>query len=129
MPRWARRFLGPVHRPDPDYAQPSHRYLQLLRDGAAEHELPEDYQAWLGALQAYTLTRERQRLGQLALVLLFGPLWGNYLGENPLERPSGPDYGAIVRLAAPTLALALVLVATMLWAGVSEAHETAGEHG
>ena len=50
-------------------------------------------------------------------VVLAGPLWGSYLGENPLERPPGPDYGTIVRLAVPTIVLALVLLGTMLWAG------------
>lgn len=68
-PSWARRLLLPRRRPQPDYAQPSERYLNLLRDGAREHDLPADYQAYLGALQPYTATTRRQRLGQ---VLFFG---------------------------------------------------------
>lgn len=52
---------GRTARPDPDYAQPSARYLKLLTDGAAEHELPVDYQAYLKALKPYRATTTRQR--------------------------------------------------------------------
>lgn len=48
--------------------------------------------------------------------LLFGPLWDTAAGDNPLLRPPGPDYGVIIRLGMPTLALALTLVATLVWA-------------
>lgn len=38
-----------------------------------------------------------------AVVLLFGPLWSTAEGENPLERASGVDYGAVLRLGLPTV--------------------------
>lgn len=74
MRRWARRLVLPTRRPDPDYAQPSARYLKLIRDGAREHELPDEYQKYLWALQPYTITRLPQRIGMVILILLFGPL-------------------------------------------------------
>ena len=52
----------------------------------------------------------------LCAVVLFGPLWDTAAGENPLLRPPGPDYEAIVRLGLPTLAVLLTLVATGVWA-------------
>ncbi|KAI0459483.1 hypothetical protein F5B21DRAFT_456938 [Xylaria acuta] len=77
---WFRRLFLPVHRPDPDWAQASARYLKLIRDGAREHALPDDYQAYLARLGSYAATSARQRVGRVAflaaalpfLLLLFG---------------------------------------------------------
>ncbi|KAL2154531.1 hypothetical protein VTH82DRAFT_3207 [Thermothelomyces myriococcoides] len=73
-PRWLSKLLTPVQRPDPNYAQPSARYLKLLVDGAREHDLPADYQAYLGALQPYTRTTLRQMLGQVFFLGFWAPL-------------------------------------------------------
>ncbi|TKW55612.1 hypothetical protein CTA1_13296 [Colletotrichum tanaceti] len=72
--KWYWRFLRPNRRPDPAYAQPSARYLKLITDGAAEHELPDDYQRWLGGLRAYAPTTWRQRAGRWLLTALFLPV-------------------------------------------------------
>ncbi|WP_151523374.1 hypothetical protein [Serinicoccus kebangsaanensis] len=45
----------------------------------------------------------------VSAVLLFGPLWDSAEGENPLTRPPEPDYGAVLRLALPTLLVAAVV--------------------
>jgi hypothetical protein len=92
-PNWLSRLLHPVHRPQPDYAQPSARYLKLLRDGAAEHELPADYQAYLASLQPYTITTRRQKLGQalflgfwlpfVALMIECGKWFADDKGKSP----------------------------------------------
>lgn len=71
---WYARFLRTRPRPDPDYAQPSPRYLNLLREGARENDLPTDYQEWLGALQGYVLTTTRQRVCQWLLKLTLYPV-------------------------------------------------------
>lgn len=42
-----KKLFLPVTRSEEDYAQPSTRYLKLIRDGAREHELPEEYQEYL----------------------------------------------------------------------------------
>ncbi|OHE96208.1 gliotoxin biosynthesis protein GliK [Colletotrichum orchidophilum] len=72
--KWYWRLLQPSRRPDPAYAQPSPRYLKLITDGAAEHELPDDYQCWLNSLQPYTATSRRQRVAQWLLWTLFIPV-------------------------------------------------------
>ncbi|OBR04543.1 Gliotoxin biosynthesis protein GliK [Colletotrichum higginsianum IMI 349063] len=72
--KWYWRFIRPNRRPDPAYAQPSARYLKLITDGAAEHELPDDYQRWLGGLRAYAPTTWRQRAGRWLLTALFLPV-------------------------------------------------------
>ncbi|KAK0632769.1 hypothetical protein B0T14DRAFT_505063 [Immersiella caudata] len=92
-PSWFRKLLLPVRRPDPDYAQPSARYLGLITDGAAEHDLPGEYQAYLQALQPYTVTTWRQKLGRVLflgfwapvffLVLIIGPLLSSEEGKTP----------------------------------------------
>jgi hypothetical protein len=64
---WYRFLVGPQR--EPGYAQASARYLNLIKDGAKEHELPEDYQRWLHSLQPYTITTMRQRIG--AFLFLF----------------------------------------------------------
>ncbi|KAI1176885.1 hypothetical protein F4777DRAFT_544685 [Nemania sp. FL0916] len=71
---WFRRLLLPVHRPDPDYAQASARYLKLIRDGAREHALPDDYQLYLAALGAYKMTQLRQRIGSIVFLLTALPI-------------------------------------------------------
>ncbi|KAI1369399.1 hypothetical protein F5Y08DRAFT_293212 [Xylaria arbuscula] len=68
---WFRRLLLPVHRST--NAQASARYLKLIRDGAREHALPDDYQAYLAQLQPYTITRLSQRLGRLVFTLCAFP--------------------------------------------------------
>ncbi|UKZ79836.1 hypothetical protein TrVFT333_007599 [Trichoderma virens FT-333] len=70
---WTRFIVGP-HRPKPDYAQPSARYLKLLQDGAREHDLPQVYQDYLASMQPYTATTLRQKIGQNLFVLLWAPM-------------------------------------------------------
>ncbi|KAF9873834.1 putative gliotoxin biosynthesis protein GliK [Colletotrichum karsti] len=72
--KWYYRLIKPPRRPDPNYAQPSARYLKLITDGAAEHELPDDYQRWLNGLAAYTVTTWRQRVARWLLTGLFLPV-------------------------------------------------------
>lgn len=44
-------------------ALPSHRYLQLIREGAADHGLDPEYQTWLAGLTHYEAAGWRQRVG------------------------------------------------------------------
>ena len=67
------RPAGRRQRPNPDYAQPSARYLKLITDGASEHDLPSEYQDYLHGLQPYTITERRQRVGQYVFLSLWGP--------------------------------------------------------
>lgn len=75
---WQNMLLQPI-RSDPEYAQPSARYLKLITDGAAEHGLPDAYQQWLAKLQPYTITSRRQTIGQYLLVGLVMPVMGLFL--------------------------------------------------
>ncbi|TLD28780.1 hypothetical protein PspLS_04281 [Pyricularia sp. CBS 133598] len=91
---WYARFLRQRRRPDPNYAQPSLRYLNLLREGAREHDLPADYQAWLAELHHYAITTTRQKIGKAVLMLTLFPvlmmtfglgrLFSNKRGIQPL---------------------------------------------
>ncbi|KAK3904519.1 hypothetical protein C8A05DRAFT_42420 [Staphylotrichum tortipilum] len=74
LPGWLASLLRPVRRPSASYAQPSARYLKLLRDGAREHDLPADYQAHLARLAPYTATTRRQKLGQVLFLGFWAPL-------------------------------------------------------
>src|SRR5690349_7649036 len=51
------RHPGGPNRSDPNYAQPSPRYLGLLTTGAEEHNLPEDYREYLAQIRPYVATR------------------------------------------------------------------------
>ncbi|KAI0203969.1 hypothetical protein F4808DRAFT_416446 [Astrocystis sublimbata] len=81
---WLRRLLLPVHRPNPAYAQPSARYLKLIRDGAREHALPDDYQAYLASLQPYTITTLLQQIGRVLFLLTALPFLFLLLGMSRL---------------------------------------------
>ncbi|KAL1895878.1 hypothetical protein Sste5346_004975 [Sporothrix stenoceras] len=83
------RFASARGRPDPGYAQPSKRYLGLLTSGAADHELPQAYQDWLGSLQPYTITSRRQTIGSILLIITALPFLLIILGVNWLPRRKG----------------------------------------
>lgn len=70
--RW--KTQTPLLRPDPCYAQPSARYLNLIASGAAEHNLPVSYRTYLSTIQPYRITTFRQRVGQVIFLALWGPL-------------------------------------------------------
>lgn len=75
---WQDMLLRPI-RSDPEYAQPSARYLKLITDGAAEHGLPDEYQEWLAKLQPYTITSRRQAIGQYIFLGLAMPVMSLFL--------------------------------------------------
>jgi hypothetical protein len=64
---------GRFQRPDTSYAQASARYLKLLTDGAAECSLPYEYQDYLRAIHAFTITTQKQRMGQFIFTTLWSP--------------------------------------------------------
>ncbi|KAH7417421.1 hypothetical protein BKA64DRAFT_300277 [Cadophora sp. MPI-SDFR-AT-0126] len=63
-----------IVRPDPSYAQASARYLKLITSGGEEHELPEEYMAYLYNIRPYTITTMRQRAGQAIIVTTWLPI-------------------------------------------------------
>lgn len=65
---------GRVHRPDPSYAQPSARYLKLIRDGAREHKMPQDYLDYLDQIRPYQITTTQQQMGKVIFLGLWMPL-------------------------------------------------------
>ncbi|KAJ4394446.1 hypothetical protein N0V93_003664 [Gnomoniopsis smithogilvyi] len=80
---WKKLLLSPI-RPDPEYAQPSARYLKLIADGAAEHDLPVEYQRWLSKLQPYTITSRLQAIGQYLFLAFVMPVMLLYLAIGSL---------------------------------------------
>ncbi|KAJ6027657.1 uncharacterized protein N7446_003747 [Penicillium canescens] len=60
-------------RPDPDYAQPSARYLGLIKTGAEEHDLPETYREYLAQIRTYRITTTRQKIGKGIFLALWLP--------------------------------------------------------
>ena len=63
-----------LERPDPDYGQPSLRYLTLLRDGAEENGLPDEYRRYLDDLCEYRATTLRQRMGKWINLAVWVPI-------------------------------------------------------
>ncbi|KAJ6124254.1 hypothetical protein N7471_011571 [Penicillium samsonianum] len=60
-------------RPDPNYAQPSARYLGLIKTGAAEHDLPVSYQEYLAQIKTYHITTTRQKIGKVIFLAIWAP--------------------------------------------------------
>lgn len=107
MPTWMKKLFLPVTRSEEDYAQPSTRYLKLIRDGAREHELPEEYQEYLARLQPYTIITLRQRIGSV----LFLALWAlPFLFFVLAPRLITDDKGRLPRWAAAMVAVMFNLV-------------------
>lgn len=69
-PRDARR-----PRPDPNYAQPSRRYLKLITDGADEHHLPAEYKLYLRQIRPYLATTKGQKIGGALFMMAWFPLF------------------------------------------------------
>lgn len=65
---------GRVSRPDPNYAQPSRRYLDLLTAGADEHAIPKEYKEYLHRIRPYILTTRRQMVGRFTFLMVWLPL-------------------------------------------------------
>lgn len=69
-----RENSGQLSRPDPNYAQASQRYLNLLTTGADEHTLPSEYKKYLHRLRPYTPTMRRQMAGKFIFMMVWLPL-------------------------------------------------------
>jgi len=85
-------------RPDPDYAQPSARYLKLITDGAEEHRLPEEYRHFLKNIRTYHATTVQQQLGSFIFLSLWGPLFMLFFGGGKIFlKPDGtyPEWFAV----------------------------------
>lgn len=68
-----KQATGRVTRPDPNYAQPSARYLKLITDGAAECHLPTEYQDYLRNIRPYSITSKRQVVGKALFLATWLP--------------------------------------------------------
>ena len=75
---------GKISRPDSSYAQPSARYLKLITDGAEECSLPYEYQTYLKGIRTYTITNNKQRLGQFIMLALWAPLFALIFGAGKM---------------------------------------------
>lgn len=77
-------------RADPDYAQPSARYLKLIADGAEEHQLPAEYRHFLKNIRTYHTTTVQQQLGSYVFLAVWGVLIGFFFtGGKIFLRPDG----------------------------------------
>ncbi|KAJ5643985.1 uncharacterized protein N7484_006492 [Penicillium longicatenatum] len=65
--------IQPHMRPDPEYAQPSARYLGLLITGSEEHDLPISYREYLSSIHSYHMTTSRQKIGRVIFLGMWGP--------------------------------------------------------
>ncbi|KAJ5623900.1 hypothetical protein N7510_000209 [Penicillium lagena] len=90
----------PHLRPDPEYAQPSARYLNLLTTGAAEHQLPTAYQEYLAQIRPYRITSTRQKIGKVLFLGIWAPPVLAIITLSKLfARPDGRSPPWIVTLA------------------------------
>lgn len=86
---------GRFQRPDTSYAQASARYLKLITDGAAECDLPYEYQEYLRTIRPYTVTSNKQRLGSYIFLGLWLPFVMMVFGLNAMfvdENGRIPDW-------------------------------------
>lgn len=65
--------IQPHMRPDPEYAQPSARYLGLLITGSEEHDLPVSYREYLSSIHSYHISTTRQKIGKVIFLATWGP--------------------------------------------------------
>jgi hypothetical protein len=104
---------GRLPRPDPSYAQPSARYLKLITDGAEEHSLPSEYMAFLYNIRPYTITTQKQKLGQALILAVWFPIIMSLFG---LGKTLADEDGKIPEWLANLLGL----VFNALWLGYDQ---------
>ncbi|KAJ5924646.1 hypothetical protein N7466_008833 [Penicillium verhagenii] len=104
--------IQPHMRPDPEYAQPSARYLGLLIAGSEEHDLPVSYRAYLSNIHSYHTTTFRQKIGKFVFVAMWGP--SLLLTLQLSKRFAGPDGRSPLWLAG---------VANLLFAGMWNSYD------
>jgi hypothetical protein len=97
---------GRFSRPDPSYAQPSARYLKLITDGAAEHELPYEYQTFLATIRPYTPSTQKQRLGAFIFTSIWSPIIAFVFAANGFfgDKDTGRSPTWLVRLLGAVFA-------------------------
>ncbi|KHN98951.1 gliotoxin biosynthesis protein GliK [Metarhizium album ARSEF 1941] len=105
--KWWQRVFDGRQRPDPNYAQASLRYLNLLRDGGREHNLPTSYQQYLASLHPYIATRWTQKVGRYFFMALWSPLLIFFLMARFLSDERGQ--------LPPWLASCVSLMFNMMW--------------
>lgn len=105
---WWQRLLDGRQRPDPNYAQASLRYLNLLRTGGEEHDMPASYRSYLGSLLPYTSTRWSQTIGQYVFIVCWAPLLVFFLTMTSLLA------GETGKLP-PWLARGLTMMFNLMW--------------
>ena len=64
---------GILTRPDPNYAQASPRYMNLITDGASQHNLPSEYREYLAGIRPYRATTWRQKAGKALFIATWMP--------------------------------------------------------
>ncbi|KAL8822574.1 MAG: hypothetical protein Q9170_008393, partial [Blastenia crenularia] len=69
-----------LSRPDPNYAQPSQRYINLIRTGAEEHGIPHEYRDYLDELKPYTITTRGQEMGRFVFQMTWLPILSAVFG-------------------------------------------------
>ena len=82
-------------RPDPNYGQPSKRYLKLLSDGANEHQLPIEYKDYLRQIRPYIPTTKGQKIGGKVFMIIWFPAFGSLFALVKLladKRGKGPAW-------------------------------------
>lgn len=75
---------GRTTRPDPSWAQPSARYKKLIVDGSDEHDFPLDYKEYLHGIRSYTITSQKQRVGQFIFLSVWTPITSFLFGNAKL---------------------------------------------
>lgn len=92
---------GRIVRLDPNYAQPSQRYLNLITSGADELVFPKEYKDYLRRIRPYILTTKKQMAGRFIFLMVWLPLVFPLFGLNRIfadkEGRSPPFLGGLLR--------------------------------
>ncbi|KAL8838428.1 MAG: hypothetical protein Q9176_005097 [Flavoplaca citrina] len=96
---------GTYRRPDPSYAEASARYLDLLKTGAEEHGLPDEYRGYLDELQPFVITTRGQRMGKFVFSVTWLPvLRGVFMLNRFFSDERGRSPAWLVRLLGAVFA-------------------------
>lgn len=90
-------------RPDPNYAQASRRYLNLITTGADEHSLPQEYRTYLHQIRPYIVTTKRQIAGRVVFLMVWIPIVSPLFAFNRIFADKSGRTPASLRVALRTV--------------------------
>ena len=91
------KSLGSRFPRENPHPQPSARYLSLIRNGAAQHQFPSEYQKYLNSIPVYKVKSFKTETGRILFLLLWLPILVLIIGLMAVTKSKNGEMPAWLR--------------------------------